>query len=144
MTITEPTMTEPTLTCPAWCRTDHDAERAGWQRREEESLRYMSAPENLREMRFAFGPGYTPPTQVALPSESPMHEQEIGSVHVLGQDNEMVPVRVVLDQLGQDEPAQVAILAPRAYYEDAYSPAQARALAALLVEGADMLERAGR
>lgn len=138
------TTASATITCPSWCRTDHEAERAEEARRDAETTRYMRAPENQAEMRYAFGQDFVPPaelTNVPLPEE-PLHRQEIGRVYVraAGEDRAPVPVVVVVEQLG-DEVGVVVLPPERAYTDDSYTAEQARALAALLVVGAQVLAR---
>ncbi len=140
------TTASATITCPSWCRTDHEAERAEEARRDAETTRYMRAPENQAEMRYAFGQDFVPPAELAERTnvpllEEPLHRQEIGRVYVqaAGEDRGPVPVVVVVEQLGDE--AGVGVLPPeRPYADDSYTAEQARALAALLVVGAQVLE----
>ena len=140
------TTDQSTVICPAWCRTDHDAERLEDQRQLEECAAYMRAPENLAEMRYAFGADYVAPAPgAAIPdADVPVHEQEIGRIYVpgsvVGAHGVPVPARVVIGQCDQD-PSQVVLLpAQHAYAQDAYTPQEARALAALLVVAAELLD----
>ena len=142
MTITD----QSTITCPAWCRTDHGAERLAGQRRQEATNAYLRAPENLSELRYAFGEGYVAPAPGAAITDVdvPVHEQEAGRVYVpgsvVGAGAVPVPVRVVIEQCDQD-PARVVLLpAQYAYAEDSYTPQEASGLAALLVVAAQVLE----
>ena len=141
-----PIATASTITCPAWCRTDHDAERLADQRRQEATNAYLRAPGNLSELRYAFGEGYVAPAPGAAITDVdvPVHEQEVGRVYVpgsgVGAGGVPVPVRVLIEQCDQD-PERVSLLpAQYAYAEDSYSPQAARALAALLVVAAQVLE----
>lgn len=94
--------------CPGWCRTDHDAERREWAAMQEQTERYIL--EHPVEMRQAFGADYQPPASgVVTLLDMPMHEQEIGRVHVLtGLGDDLAPVSARLQQCS-DEPAGVMI-----------------------------------
>lgn len=141
------TMIKTAITCPSWCRTDHEAERVGWAAREEAMARYMRAPENQAEMRRAFGPAFTPPAEKApeySPVDAPLHEQEVGRVHLPATGGGTTPVRVVVQQLHDvDELASIQMLHDantQAYDDDVYTAQEARSLAALLVVAAQVLE----
>ena len=142
MTITN----QSTVVCPAWCRTDHDTERLEDQRQQEAANAYLRAPENLAEMRYAFGADYVAPAPgAAIPdADVPVHEQEVGRVYVpgsvVGTGGVPVPVRVVVAKCDQDS-ARVSLLPARfAHAEDSYTSQEARALAALLAVAAELLD----
>lgn len=129
---TNPTTTAP---CPPWCWTDHDAEQRGWVAVQEQTERYIR--EHPVEMRQAFGVGFVPPAAGGVMLlDTPVHEQEVGQVHVAAPLGDMAPVRVVLQQCGEDRPGVVV-------EDDVYTAAQARVLARLLVLAADELDRRG-
>ena len=141
MTITD----KSTATCPAWCRTDHDAEREAEQRRHEVCSAYLRAPANLDELRTVFGEDYAVPPLGAIPAaDDPVHECEVGRVYVpgsvVGAGGVPVPVRVLIAKCDQD-PARVSLLPARfAHAEDGYTGQEARALAALLAVAAELLD----
>lgn len=101
------------VTCPAWCRTHHVAERLRWARMQEQSARYMRAPENqprrcAGRLRRAFAPGFTPPAADGrfVLFDSPLHELEFG--RAAGQD--AVPVRVVVQQAAGGEQPTIELV----------------------------------
>lgn len=117
-----------TGSCPAWCRTDHDAEARECARRQvdiEGHLQAIGEPTTKDRL---------------LPDVVVVHRQEVGRFHVCGRDGSAVPVVVQIEQVGSDEPALVNVVAQDAYFEDAYFYEEARALAALLVVAAQVLE----
>lgn len=137
------TTTESTITCPSWCTSGHDLELQESAQRANASYAYLRAPEHQAELRHAFGSDFTPPAGdlLDMPLDAPLHQQEVGHIDVKGRHGE-VPVRVFIEQVGQGQPAQVAVLCfeETAGSDDLYSARQARALGALLIGAAQALE----
>lgn len=117
-----------TLTCPAWCQTDHDAERAHDAAQDAETHAYIAAQD----------PSWT---GTAVISDTVLHSRVVGEMPVHAGRNAMSTLTLLLQECPQDGDGPV-LYVNRQGGSDDYTPAEAAAFADLWALGRRMLAEA--
>jgi len=134
-----------TLNCPSWCQTDHAQEWATAVNLEAEAARVLAdllaeSPEQYAKIMGRRGNPDRPVPPIWCP---PVHRRALGTVTVrVGDGTQADQLEVERERFDGDWPGAVDVLRvdpPTGWTED-YTPAEARGLAALLLDGAEGIE----